>query len=349
MMREKIPEKKKKKIWIVPAIAGIAVVLAGVFLTCQGIQKKQMVEESISGTEEHSIDDSEYDTDETISGTVAWDGKIYKYNDHISNFLFLGIDNRELVDTEIGQADAGQSDAIFLLAWDRTEKSLTLIFIPRDTMTEYDFYSTGGQEPEKVKYHLNLAYAYGDGKHESCKNTLKAVSNLFYGLNIQGYCALSMDGLSVLMGEMDGLTVTIPNDSLESKYPEYKEGTELTLNEDNVEAFVRFRDITVSQSALMRMERQEVFLKAYMEQAEKKFQQDAGFVTRLYSAIGPYMVTNMGNDQFVKLMESAVSGGELSKWTVPGEGVEGEVYDEYYVDDDALYEKIIETFYVEVE
>lgn len=346
MMEAKRPEKKKKRIWLVPAVTVVVIVLAGIFLIYQGIQKKQAVEDAI---EEYALDHDEYDTDETIAGTISWNDKLYKYNDHISNFLFLGIDNRELVDTEIGQADAGQSDAIFLLAWDRIEKDLTLIFIPRDTMTEFDFYSTGSQEPEKVKYHLNLAYAYGDGKHESCKNTAKAVSNLFYGLNIQGYCALAMDGLPVLMEEMDGLTVTIPNNSLESKDPEYKEGTELVLDADNVETFVRYRDISVSQSALMRMERQEIFLKAYLEQSKKKFEQDAGFITRLYTAIGPYMVTNMGNDQFVKLMESAVSGGKLNEWTVPGKGVEGEVHDEYYVDDDALYEKIMETFYVEVE
>ena len=61
------------------------------------------------------------------------------------------------------------------------------------------------------------------------------------------------------------------------------------------------------------------------------------------------MVTNMGNDQFVKIMESVAGDDSSDNWTVPGEGVEGEHYDEYYVDDDALYEKVIETFYEEAE
>ena len=61
------------------------------------------------------------------------------------------------------------------------------------------------------------------------------------------------------------------------------------------------------------------------------------------------MVTSMGNDQFVKLMESAAEGDVQEGWTVPGEGVEGKSYDEYHVDDDALYEKMIETFYKEAE
>ena len=200
-----------------------------------------------------------------------------------------------------------------------------------------------------VTDHLSLAYAYGDGKHGSCRNTADALSNLFYGLPIQGYCAVSLNALPILMEGMDDLTVTIPNSSLEGKYPEYKEGTELILNGENVEAFVRYRDITVSQSALMRQERQETFMKAYMEKANERFQEDPGFVTRLYTKLESYMVTNMGNDQFVKLMEAASAGGRLEKWTVPGEGIQGEKYDEYHVDDQALYEKIMETFYVEVE
>ena len=57
------------------------------------------------------------------------------------------------------------------------------------------------------------------------------------------------------------------------------------------------------------------------------------------------MVTNMDNDQFASIMDSLASGSGTENWTVPGEGTAGETYDEYHVDDDALYEKIIDTFY----
>ena len=57
------------------------------------------------------------------------------------------------------------------------------------------------------------------------------------------------------------------------------------------------------------------------------------------------MVTNMGNDQFASILDSLASGSRTKNWTVPGKGVNGASYDEYHVDDDALYEKIIETFY----
>ena len=55
---------------------------------------------------------------------IEYNGQHYRYNDHLTNFLFLGIDKRELVDTQKGQADAGQSDAIFVLSMDRMSSRL---------------------------------------------------------------------------------------------------------------------------------------------------------------------------------------------------------------------------------
>ena len=52
------------------------------------------------------------------SDIVEYKGETYKYNDHLSNYLFLGIDTRETVDTYQSQADAGQADAIFLVSMD---------------------------------------------------------------------------------------------------------------------------------------------------------------------------------------------------------------------------------------
>ena len=63
--------------------------------------------------------------------------------------------------------------------------------------------------------------------------------------------------------------------------------------------------------------------------------------------IEPYMVTNMGKSRFVDLTESVSEGKKVNRWTIPGEGIQGKEYDEYVVDDDALYEKTVETFYVE--
>ena len=58
----------------------------------------------------------------------------------------------------------------------------------------------------------------------------------------------------------------------------------------------------------------------------------------------------MTDVDFVKFISDLVNYeyDESAMYTVPGETVMGEVYEEFYVDDDALYDLIIQTFYEEV-
>ena len=141
----------------------------------------------------------------------------------------------------------------------------------------------------------------------------------------------------------------MPNDSLEEIDSRFQEGAQVTLNADDTETFVRYRDIRVSQSAVSRMERQQAYIAAFGEKARELSASDPGFITKLYTDLEPYMVTNMRAAQFGNIMKSISAGKTSQGWTVPGEAVQGETYDEYHVDEDALYEKIIETFYEEAE
>ena len=318
-------------------IAGVAV-LAVAGLGYVGIQKKKAAE-ATSAKATAEADDS---------NTVTWQGKTYKYNQNLSNYLLLGVDKRTPAETRVGKADAGQADALFLLSLNRKTKEMTLISIPRDTMTDVESFDLEGKSLGKSKDHISLSYGYGDGGAESCKLTQEAVSNLFYGLPIQGYLAMNLDGIPELAKSVGGLTVTVPNNSLEYKYPEFAEGAEVTLTEENIETFVRSRDVDESQSAIYRMERQKAFLDAFSKKAKECYEQNAKFAANLFMAIKPYTVTNISEDRLMKLFQTADEGDGYTEWTVPGEGTQGLSYDEYHVDDDALYTKVMETFYQEV-
>ena len=318
-------------------IAGAAV-LAVAGLGYAGIQKKKAAE-AASAKATAEADDS---------NTVTWQGKNYKYNQNLSNYLLLGVDKRTPAETRVGKADAGQADALFLLSLNRKTKEMTLISIPRDTMTDVESFDLEGKSLGKSKDHISLSYGYGDGGAESCKLTQEAVSNLFYGLPIQGYLAMNLDGIPELAKSVGGLTVTVPNNSLEYKYPEFSEGAEVTLTEENTEIFVRSRDVDESQSAIYRMERQKAFLDAFSKRAKECYEQNAKFAADLFVAIKPYTVTNISEDRLMKLFQTADEGDGYTEWTVPGEGTQGLSYDEYHVDDDALYAKIMETFYQEI-
>ena len=318
-------------------IVGVAV-LAVAGLGYVGIQKKKAAEAASAKATAEAED----------SNTVTWQGKTYKYNQNLSNYLLLGVDKRTPAETRVGKADAGQADALFLLSLNRKTKEMTLISIPRDTMTDVESFDLEGKSLGKSKDHISLSYGYGDGGAESCKLTQEAVSNLFYGLPIQGYLAMNLDGIPELAKSVGGLTVTVPNNSLEYKYPEFAEGAEVTLTEENTETFVRSRDVDESQSAIYRMERQKAFLDAFSKKAKECYEQNAKFAANLFVAIKPYTVTNISEDRLMKLFQTADEGDGYTEWTVPGEGTQGLSYDEYHVDDDALYTKVMETFYQEV-
>lgn len=329
-------EKKNKRLQIV---LGLLIWSAALLAGCG---KKEAPAEAEEDVWEES-DEAEEGTGDYR--TVIWQGSTYTYNDHLSNFLFLGVDTREKAETEVGNADAGQSDALYLLSWDRVENRVTLISIPRDTMTPIEVFDRNGDSLGVTENHISLAYGYGDGSFKSLELSKNAVSGLLYGLPIQGACAMSLDGIPEMIKSFGDITVTVPNDSLAEKYPEFRKGAEVTITPENAEIFLRSRDTDVSQSAIDRMERQQAFLDAFGNAAAA----DPSKVTKLYEDLMPYLVTSISNDWFVKLIDALSTDETVERWTVPGDGVEGEQFDEYHVDNTALYENIIETFYKKAE
>lgn len=278
---------------------------------------------------------------------VQYGGKSYQYNDHLSNYLFMGIDSRDPVDSYEAQGDAGQADVIFLVSHDRVTDQITCVAIPRDTMTDIEVIGLDGNSRGMTRDHINIQYAFGDGKSKSCELMKDAVSRLLYQIPIQKYCSLNMDGISIMTDIVGGVELTVPDDSLQDINPAYTKGAQIVVTGDTAESFVRYRDIEKSQSAIVRMERQIVFLQAYLEKLKKAGAEDLSIITRLLDGVQEYMVTNMGEDVFVDLL-GASEKKKIILETLPGEGIEGESFDEYYPDDNLMYEMILRVFYKEV-
>ena len=331
---------KKLRQLAITGACGILLIGGGIWLAQNYLQQQQL--KSAASQEEDAYDEGE-DTDDLK--TVVWKGETYRYNDHLSNFLFLGIDTRETVETETGKEDAGQADALYLISWDRVDNQVHLISIPRDTMTPIEIFDMKGNSLGLSENHISLSYGYGDGRYGSLELTETAVSDLFYGIPIQGACAMSLDGIPELVRSLGDVQVVVPNDSLEERYPEFQKGKTVTITPDNAEIFLRNRDTGVSQTAIARMERQQAFLQAVEEMVTK----DTSKLTQAYEDMTPYLVSSISNDWLVKLTDAVSKTETVDRWTVPGEGTEGEMFDEYHVDSDALYQKVLETFYKRAE
>lgn len=338
--RKAIRQRKICMLLIIILIIVLSILGGGYYLLSQ----KNVASSKAGGQNSDSRNQTDLSQNSDI---VEYKGETYKYNDHLSNYLFLGIDTREAVDTYQSQADAGQADAIFLVSMDRATEKIKVLFIPRDSMTRIETFNPYGQSLGETTDHLNIQYAFGDGKEKSCELMKTAVSNMLDGLPIQGYCSMNMDGISVITDFVGGIQLTIPDDSLADVNPEYKKGVVVDITGETAEQFVRYRDIDKTQSALVRQERQKTFLQALVQKAQEKAGEDAGFVTGLYDSVKSYTVTNMGNDIFAKLL-AASQNGITDTETVPGEGTHGENFDEYHIDEDALSDLIISMFYEKI-
>lgn len=335
MLPKKRNKNRRKRIAAVLIIGGVLAVVA---VFAAGIWKQQRKAHM-------ETDGASVSSEENTSESITYKGKTYVYNDHLSNYLFMGIDTKGDMETA-ESGNAGQADAVFLVSVDRVTKEMQVISIPRDTMTEIEMFSVSRKSLGLMENHINLQYAQGDGKTESCELMKTAVSKLLGGIPVHGYCSVNMDGIPVMTEAAGNVQVVIPDNSLEEVNPEFTEGAEVTLTKDNVEQFVRYRNTGREQSALVRQDRQKIFIEAYMKKAQEQYAKDASFVTGLYESMKPYMVTNMGNDLFVKLL-SAAQEGKSSVHTLPGKGAQGEYFDEYRVDEEALQEMIISVFYRE--
>lgn len=103
--------------------------------------------------------------------------------------------------------------------------------------------------------------AYGDGREQSCKNNVRAVSMMLDDQPINGYLSLNMGGVGILVDLMEGITVKVTSD-FSAVDPALTEGKTITMNGEQALEFVRTRKDVDDQTNLARMGRQRQFLSA---------------------------------------------------------------------------------------
>lgn len=330
MKRKKKLNRKQMGMLVIVAVC---VLVAAGWLVGSQLQKNKNVIRS-GGNVQETEDDK----------TVTYQGKKYRYKKNLKNILFMGIDKREEVTVQEFSGRGGQSDTLLLFVMDKKEKTTKLLQISRDSMINLKIYDTEGTLLAEEEGQIALQYAYGDGAKESCRLTEKAVSELLYGVKINGYASLNMDGIVSIVDALGGVPITLPGDY---SYIDasYEKGAAVTLDGASAERFVRYRDIEETGSNNVRMERQTVFMNAMMK-ALKDYVQDGNEYDTLMESASPYMVTDVTAEEMKALAEYNVSE---PYYKVPGQTVEGEEHDEYQVDDEALYELVLELFYEEIE
>lgn len=281
-------------------------------------------------------------------GDIRYQGTIYRYNQDILTFLFLGIDKMEEAGMAEDGIDGGQSDAIFLLVLNPHTKEASVIGIPRDTMTDVEVYGMDGNYLGTQVQQICLQHSYGDGGKLSCERSKAAVAGLFYDLPIHGYCAISMEAIPVINDAVGGVDVVALEDVIVSSI---KKGDTVHLEGMEAYQYLHNRDITSSGSAAGRLERQKQYLTAYAAKALEAMKTDITLPVTLYSTLSRYMVTDITIDEVSYLATQAgdyhFSGENM--YSLEGEITTDGKYEQFHADEKALYELILEVFYEKVE
>lgn len=286
--------------------------------------------------------------------TITYNGKTYVKNKNIVNIVFLGIDS----DNEREKQNMGyRSDMMMLCAVDISNKTASLVSVPRDTWT--DVYKVkDGKITETVKQRLNAAYTYGGGPNKWGASNAKACIQNFLerkveldtpldftlDIPIPFFVSIDMDGIAKITEAIGGIEVT-----LDTTIPGVgKKGQTLNLKGQKAEDYLRNRHDTAG-SDFGRTAHQREFMILLAKKIKSMGAVDA--VTKLWDEFLSFGKTDLSLDaalDFAKILNN-VNIDEIQMLAVPGDnyGVNGASVIKH--DEAATLELLLSLYYTEVQ
>lgn len=353
-------KKRKHKVVVLTVLASITGLLAAAFATfliVGAVGKANLRSNVIAAPKLENtpvvieLQPTEEEAAGWKEGWVKYNGQIYAYNEDILTFLVMGIDkNRDVKEVAEG-TNGGQADALFLVVLNPHDNSLSVIGINRNTMTDISVYDDNGAYVNTIKAQIAVQHGFGNGVEESCEYQVNAVQHLFYEMPVHGYAAINMSAIGPLTDMVGGVDVVALEDVKSGNSTVIKEGEEVHLEGDLAFAYIHNRDTKEFGSADHRLERQKQFITTYLQKVKQKTKEDIGFPISVYQAIAPQTVTSLTVDEMTYLVSIAkdYSFDENYLYTLKGETKQGDVFEEFYVDETDLFELILKVFYEPVE
>lgn len=272
---------------------------------------------------------------------IVYKGQRYHKNKDISTVLFMGVDHADGLDDAIYLGRGGRSDTIYVFLLNKKEKTNTLLSVSRDTMTDVDVYNPEGEYYYSGVMQVTMQYAYGNSDKNSSQLAKKTISELLYDLDFDAYLSVNLDAIGAVIDMLGGLTITMPEDYSYID-PLYTKGATLTLDSWEVEWLLRYRDKSQLESNDDRMARQTLLLQTAVEELKSK-----GILSMLSDILAVaknHITTDAGLGTIKKIASYDISE---DRYIVPGENRAGAVHAEYYVDEPALMDLLIELLYVQ--
>ncbi|MCM1086853.1 MAG: LCP family protein [Muribaculaceae bacterium] len=349
--KETIVEKKKFGIGTLTVIIIITVILsvAGT-VTVMRMVGKASLSVKVTSTEMAELGEESAEPEEK---QILYQDD-YAFNEDLVTILVMGIDKETVTDVggqsweaEDGYA-GGQADALFLMLINPHDKNVYVIAINRNAMAQVDVFDEAGNYQGIFTKQIALQHGYGDGGEESCLRQVKAVSRMFHNIPINAYAAISMDAIPELNDLVGGITVEVLDDII---YPEYDmdlhQGDTVTLLGEKAYWYVRLRNENVFNSNELRLQRQKQYMTTFAAEAKNQSMSDIRVAVNLYQTVRKYMVTDIDLNEFTYMVTEYINYDfdRDNMYSLPGEAVQGNNFEEFYVDEDALEALILELFY----
>lgn len=279
---------------------------------------------------------------------ILYRGKRYRYNNRITTILYAGIDSEGDIKTKSAYTAAPRADSISLVVMDELNQRITIIAFNRDTMTGIHKYTVDGKDRGSFTDHLAFAFTYGDGGRVSCENLSRAVSDLMYGIPINGYVVSNRTSLPMLGEAIGPVQVVVPNGDLEDEG--FIAGETATIDSGNLMTFVRTRDIGTDFSNVTRMERQQAYIDAAIDKIIALLTNDTDTAWRFIQDAETCVLTDITRSRYLDLTRVLKHTHYTADdyRTPEGEQVVGKRHDEFYPDMDALQQLVIDLFYIEL-
>lgn len=272
-------------------------------------------------------------------------GNWYRLRKHLDTILLFGVDKFE--SSQLSSDSYMQADFISLLVLDNANKTAFTIHINRDTMAEFPSLDIMGKKIGTVREQITLSHTYGTGGKDSCANTVRAVSDLLYGIEIDHYIRTTMDSVSVLNDMVGGVEVTLEDDFTFID-DSFVAGATVTLVGDEALRYVRARGEMEDSTNLARMVRQRQYLTALYEKTKRSVNNNESFSLNALLEISSYITSDCSTDVISRYINKAMEYEMLGIYSLEGETDVVDDHVQFECDQKYLQELIIDLFYEQV-
>lgn len=258
----------------------------------------------------------------------------------LKTILIVGLDTDGKIVSSTSYNNEYDADFLMLAVFDNNNMLCKFVEINRDTIVPVRRLDIFGQVVDKQPMQLCLSYSFGDGLGQSAMNTKTAVSDLFYGLNIDYYVVLSRDAIRQAVDFLGGVEVVMDNDYTDVD-ESYERGSSHLLDSKQALEFISARWGTISGTNTYRMQRQMCFIDNIVSALQGS---DCDF-SGLYNSIVDYSLTDIDFTVFSRIMTYLDEYAVSPVVTPTGHSEVRYGHNEFYVDEQSVEDIVLNVFY----